>query len=54
MKKLIIATISILFISCGGSNWSCKKRYCDTNKKQPKIEFTKKVKITPSAAIACK
>jgi len=25
----LIVVTSLLFISCGSSGWSCKKRYCD-------------------------
>jgi hypothetical protein len=29
---LLIAIISIVLTSCGGSGWSCKKRYCEVKK----------------------
>ena len=34
MKKgiILVAAVSLLLVSCGGSRWSCKKRYCDVNK----------------------
>ena len=41
MKKsiLITAVLSILLTSCGGSGWSCKKSYCETQKS--KVDMTK-------------
>lgn len=45
MKKLaLIATVSVLLASCGGSGWSCKKRYCDINKTQIKKTCKQQVK----------
>ncbi|MGB1268152.1 MAG: hypothetical protein ACPG45_00275 [Flavobacteriaceae bacterium] len=41
MKRqiVLIAVLSILLVSCGGSSWSCKKRYCDVD--NIKIDITK-------------
>jgi len=37
-KTLLLAAItSILLASCGGSGWSCKKRYCDVNNTENNI-----------------
>lgn len=41
MKKsiVLVAAVSLLLASCGGSRWSCKKRYCDV--KEVKTEIIK-------------
>lgn len=41
MKKgiILVAAVSLLLVSCGGSRWSCKKRYCDV--KETKTEVLK-------------
>lgn len=47
MKKLlIIAVIALLSTSCGGSRWSCKKRYCEV---QPVLSEEKCITINTQA-----
>lgn len=41
----IVAVLSILLASCGGSGWSCKKSYCEAQKN--KIDITKKEVMFP-------
>lgn len=33
-QAVLIAVVSILLASCGGSGWSCKKSYCDIQKER--------------------
>ncbi len=43
MKKgiILLAAVSLLLASCGGSRWSCKKRYCDANETKSEIIIKK-------------
>ncbi len=49
MKKSIIAlvAVSFLLVSCGGSRWSCKKRYCanDANAAKTEVLNTQKTAL---------
>lgn len=44
MKKsiIVLAAVSFLLVSCGGSRWSCKKRYCKNDTLKAKTEILKK------------
>jgi len=47
MKKplAIMAVVFLFTLSSCASSWSCKKRYCDTNKEQTKTITIKQDKI---------
>ncbi len=49
MKRsvVLIAVLSILLASCGGSGWSCKKRYCDIKK----VDIVKKEIMFPEKVV---
>lgn len=53
MKKsiIVLAAVSFLLVSCGGSRWSCKKRYCANDTKEVKTELVVKAQqealVTP-------
>lgn len=49
MKKsiIVLGAVSFLLVSCGGSRWSCKKRYCANDTKEVKTE----VLITKQTAL---
>lgn len=48
MKKsiIVLAAVSFLLVSCGGSRWSCKKRYCANDTKETKTEVILKTEQT--------
>ena len=56
MKKSIVllGAVCLLLGSCGGSGWSCKKRYCDVNQDTEKQNtINMQVNIVANNTVAC-
>ncbi len=50
-KAALIASISVLLVSCGGSRWSYKKRYCDIKKTDIKKTCKKQIKLATTQIV---